>query len=110
MGGFASRAYQTTKPVLIAGLDHLTGYSQNVKVFNALSSFCYDHNLTCSDSYQVGSFDLPNGAIGFTNGIHNNRDVSMQKALQLSKYAGGANIYGVYNATNGPSYQITTEY
>ena len=99
-GRFASYAYQVTKPTVIAGLDHLTGYSQTVRAGNWLSAYCYDHNLTHSESFQVGSFNLPNGAIGFINGIANTKEESMAKARYLSGYAGGATVYGVYNASN----------
>lgn len=99
-GRFASPVYQTVKPTIIAGLNHLTGYSQTIRAFNRFSAYCYDHNLTRSESFQVGSFDLPNGAIGFVNGIANTKEESMAKARYLSQYAGGAKVYGVYNASN----------
>ncbi|MEX0962285.1 MAG: RHS repeat-associated core domain-containing protein [Simkaniaceae bacterium] len=99
-GRFASNVYQTSKPTVIAGLDHITGYSQTVGALNRLSDYCYDHNLTQSESFQVGSFDLPNGAISFVNGIANTKEESMAKAQYLSGYAGGAKVYGVYNASN----------
>jgi len=99
-GRFASPIYQMIKPTVIAGLDHLTGYSQTVRAGNWLSAYCYNHNLTHSESFQVGSFNLPNGAIGFINGIANNKEESMAKAQYLSQYAGGAKVYGVYNASN----------
>ncbi|MEX0962288.1 MAG: DUF6531 domain-containing protein, partial [Simkaniaceae bacterium] len=79
-GRFASNVYQTSKPTVIAGLDHITGYSQTVGALNRLSDYCYDHNLTQSESFQVGSFDLPNGAISFVNGIANTKEESMAKA------------------------------
>lgn len=107
-GRFTSNIYQTSKPTIIAGLDHLTGYSQTVGAFNRLSAYCYDHNLTRSESFQVGSFDLANGAIGFVNGIANTKEESMAKARYLSQYAGGAKVYGVYNATNWDSIQLVS--
>ena len=105
-GRFASNIYQTSKPTLLAGLDSLTGYRQKIKAFNRTSSFCLDHHLTCSEPYQVGLLDLPNGAINFNNGINNTKEASMKKAHQLSQLAGGAKIYGIYNATNGPIVDI----
>ncbi len=48
-------------------------------------------------------FDLPHGAIGFINGINNTEAQSIASAQQLSQYAGGAKIYGIYNATNWDS-------
>jgi hypothetical protein len=63
------------------------------------------HILTRSGSFQVGSFDLSCGAIGFINGINNQQTQSIASAQQLSQYAGGAKVYGVYNATNWDSIQ-----
>ena len=99
-GRFASNVYQASKPTIIAGLDHLTVYSQTIGAFNRLSAYCYNHNFTQSESFQVGSFDLANGAMGFVNGIANTKEESMAKARYLSGYAGGAKVYGVYNASN----------
>ncbi len=53
-----------------------------------------------SGTFQVGSFDLQTGAIGFINGINNTRSQSIRSAYQLSQYAQDAKVYGIYNATN----------
>jgi hypothetical protein len=98
-GRFASAAYQTTKPVVIGAVQSfsLDGLIQGC---NHLSSYCGNKGFTRSGPFQVGSFDLPNGAIGFINGINNTRDESLGSAGQLSQYAHGARIYGIYNKTN----------
>jgi len=90
-GRFSSRVYQIQKPITIGALQPLCNY---------ISSYCADNGFTRSGSFQVGSFDLPNGAIGFTNGINNTRDQFLESAGQLSQYAQGAKIYGIYNRTN----------
>ena len=50
-------------------------------------------------------WSLPCGAIGFINGINNQQTQSIASAQQLSQYAGGAKVYGIYNATNWDSIQ-----
>lgn len=43
---------------------------------------------------------MPNGAICFVNGIANTKEEAMAKARYSSQYAGGAKVYGIYNASN----------
>ena len=61
-GRFASKVYQKTPAVMIA---------------NTFASLCANYGIGHSASYQVGSFDLQNGAIGFINGINNTRSESI---------------------------------
>jgi RHS repeat-associated protein len=104
-GRFASPAYQSVKPVVIGALQPFNGLNQVIQGFNAIPAYLANHDLTRSDSFQIGSFDLPCGAIGFINGISNQQTQSMASAQQLSQYAGGAKVYGIYNATNWDSIQ-----
>ena len=84
-GRFASKVYQKTPVVMI---------------WNTCTSFYANHGMGNSESYQVGSYDLQNGAIGFINGINNTRSESIESAYNLSQYAHNAKIYGIYNAKN----------
>ena len=84
-GRFASFAYQKTSVVGIS---------------NTLASLSADYGIGNSGAFQVGSFDLQNGAISFINGIQNTRSDSIESAYNLSQYARGAKIYGIYNASN----------
>ena len=86
-GRFASHAYKVIHPPVIG-------------MSNAFSTLCAHQGIGNSGTFQVGSFDLQNGAIGFINGINNTRSHSIESAYQLSQYAQGAKIDGVYNATN----------
>ena len=104
-GRFASPVYQTVKPVLIGAFQPFNGLNQAIQGFNSFPAYLANHGLTRSGSFQVGSFDLPPGAIGFINGINNQQAQSIASAQQLSQYAGGAKIYGVYNASNWDSIQ-----
>ncbi|MFZ4773488.1 MAG: DUF6531 domain-containing protein, partial [Chlamydiia bacterium] len=54
-----------------------------------------------SHIYKVGSRPLRKGCIIFINGINNTKEDAVASALQLSKYGDGAEICGIYNATNG---------
>jgi RHS repeat-associated protein len=74
-----------------------------IETINYFSATIANNGLSNSKLYQVGDFDLPNGAILFINGINNTQNNAMTSAKQLSQYAGGAKIYGIYNATNGDS-------
>lgn len=103
-GRFASPVYQTIKPVVIGAFQPLI--SQTIQSFNALPACLANHDLTRSASFQVGSFDLSRGAIGFINGIDNQRADSIASAQRLSDYAGGAKVYGIYNATNWDTNRI----
>jgi hypothetical protein len=107
-GRFASPVYQTVKPVLIGAFQPFNGLNQAVQGFNTIPAYLANQGLTRSGSFQVGSFDLPRGAIGFINGINNQQPQSIASAQQLSQYAGGAKIYGVYNATNWDSIQCVS--
>ncbi len=92
-GRFASQIYQVTKPPMI----HMV---------NAFSSVCANYDLTRSSNYEVGSFELSNGALLFINGIDNKRYESMESASRISQYAQGAKVYGIYNATNSQGIDI----
>jgi RHS repeat-associated protein len=104
-GRFASPVYQSVKPVVIGALQPFNGLNQAIQGFNAIPAYLANHDLTRSSSFQTGSFDLPCGAIGFINGINNQQTQSIASAQQLSQYAGGAKVYGIYNATNWDSIQ-----
>jgi RHS repeat-associated protein len=104
-GRFASPVYQSVKPVVIGALQPFNGLNQAIQGFNAIPAYLANHDLTRSGSFQIGSFDLSCGAIGFINGISNQQTQSIASAQQLSQYAGGAKVYGIYNATNWDSIQ-----
>jgi len=96
-GRFASAVYQANPPVTSA----YTPWQQlTTRNLNILSFCCTNFGLTRSSSYEVGSFDLSSGGIGFINGINNTQKEAMASATRLSEYAGGAKIHGIYNATN----------
>ena len=105
-GRFASPVYQTIKPVVIGAFQPLI--NQTIQSFNSLPAHLANHDLTRSASFQVGSFDLSRGAIGFINGIDNQRADSIASAQRLSDYAGGAKVYGIYNATNWDTNRIAS--
>lgn len=105
-GRFASQAYQTIKPIVIGGFKPF--HDQAIQTFNSLPAALANHDMTRSSSFQVGSFDLPCGGIGFINGINNTLAESRAGVQKLSQYAGGANIYGIYNATNWDSIRIVS--
>ncbi|WP_171005794.1 DUF6531 domain-containing protein [Candidatus Rhabdochlamydia sp. T3358] len=94
-GRFASQAYQTVKPLLYPCQPGMT-------VMNGVFAVCANIGLTRSSPFEVGSFNLSTGAIGFINGINNNKMQARLSAQQLSQYAQGAKIYGTHNATNFP--------
>jgi hypothetical protein len=57
----------------------------------------------CREKYraaEIGSVDLPNGGIGFINGIDNTENEAREHALRLNRYAQGVKIQGIYNATH----------
>ena len=85
-GRFSSPVYSTIGPTSIAGLHP--------------SSICTIREYCPSYPFKVGSVKLANGGIGFVNGIDNTAEEAFAKALQLSNYAGGVKIHGVYNASN----------
>lgn len=101
----ASPVYQSVKPVVIGALRPFSGLKQAIQGLNAIPAYLANHDLTRSGSFHVGSFDLSCGAIGFINGINNQQTESIASAQQLSQYAGGAKVYGIYNATNWDSIQ-----
>ncbi|WP_171005715.1 RHS repeat-associated core domain-containing protein [Candidatus Rhabdochlamydia sp. T3358] len=94
-GRFASYAYQTVKPLLYPCQPGMT-------VMNGVFAVCANIGLTRSSPFEVGSFNLSTGAIGFINGINNNKIQARLSAQQLSQYAQGTKIYGTHNATNFP--------
>lgn len=98
-GRFASPVYQSVRPAVIY-LNPWNGVNRTVRDVNAISAYLANHNLTPSGSFQIGSFDLSRGAIGFINGIDNKHSESIASAQRLSQYASGAKVYGIYNATN----------
>ena len=93
-GRFASHAYQTIQPIRLSS-SPIPFHS----VMNIFSAYCANNGLTRSSPFEVGSFDLPNGAIGFINGINNELPQATLSARQLSQYAQGAKIYSIHNAT-----------
>src|SRR5581483_3789004 len=70
-GRFLSPVYQTIKPILTPG------FTLAREGFNTVAAILADHQLTNSTHFQVGSFDLPSGALGFINGINNTKNESM---------------------------------
>ena len=92
-GRFASHAYQAVKPAVIESLHPFQGY-------NNLSSYCANNGLTRSGQFQVGSSDLPNGVIAYTNGINTTQDQFLENTEWLSRSSQGTKIHGTYNATN----------
>jgi hypothetical protein len=90
-GRFSSPAYQIIRH---SAFGFFQPFMNNLSAFNA------NVGLSCSSPYQVGSFDLENGAIGFINGISNRKPQAIQSAEELSQYAQGAKIYGTHNATH----------
>ncbi len=102
-GRFASPVYQTIKAVSIGA------WKPIVQDFNVIPAYLANHDIMRSGNFQVGSFDLPQGAIGFINGIDNLPEESMVSAQQVSDYAGGAKVYGIYNATNWDSIRLVSQ-
>ena len=100
-GRFASHAYQTVKPIVIDTLQNFTlrDAAPIIHGINFCSSYIKEEYIR-SRPYQTGSFDLPNGAIGFINGINNTPIESLRSSTSLSLMAQGADIYGIYNATH----------
>ena len=107
-GRFASSVYQTIKPVVIGSFQPFYGINQSIQAFNVVPAYLANQSMTRSEFFQVGSFDLSQGGIGFINGINNQRDESIASALQVSQYGGGAKVYGIYNATNWDSIQAVS--
>lgn len=95
-GRFASHAYQIIKPLVF---DLFRPVSTSL-LMNALAAQFANTGFTHSRSFQVGSFELGNGTLGFINGINNKQAEAMQSAQQLNQYAQGAKIYAIYNATH----------
>jgi uncharacterized protein RhaS with RHS repeats len=86
-GRFFSAVYQPSSSVTI-------------NLINTFASTFADREIGKSQTFQVGSFDLPKGGMGWINGIGNTFPNSTESAMQLSRYARGAKIYAVYNATH----------
>ena len=61
---------------------------------------------TRSAPYEAGAKDLANGGIGFINGINNSIAEAQGHALMLSRYAQGAKIQGIYNASHHVSMDV----
>jgi RHS repeat-associated protein len=101
-GRFRSYAYQIIKPILFEDwTSRFLDYA--IHSWNKGAAYCAHIGWVRSSQFQVGSFDLPNGGIGFINGISNQLKQALKSAERLSQYAQGAKIYGVYNATNWDS-------
>jgi RHS repeat-associated protein len=114
-GRFASEVYQTGKSILIGSIRDLPPYKQieqvryvnkifqslQVRAFNHISSALFKSGNFQSFPYQVGSTELFNGAIMNINGIRNSTREARASSSQISQYANGAKVYGVYNATHG---------
>ena len=77
-----------------------------INMINNLVAQGANYHLTRSGPYQVGNFDLLNGAIMNINGISNSLRESTLSSTLISKYAQGAKVYGIYNATNTFAYDI----
>ena len=107
-GRFASPVYQMIKPVLISAIQPFNIINQATQGFNMIPAYLANHGLTRSGFFQAGSFDLPQGGIGWINGINNTSAQTRASAQQLSQYAGGARVYGINNATNWDSIQIAS--
>ncbi len=56
--------------------------------------------MQVEEELYLQSDDLSNGAIGFINGINNNKIQARLSVQQLSQYVQGAKIYGIHNASN----------
>ncbi|WP_158307186.1 RHS repeat-associated core domain-containing protein [Simkania negevensis] len=74
--------------------------SFTINLINAFASTFADREIGKSQPFQIGSFDLPTGGMGWINGITSTFLNSIESGMQISRYARGANIYGVYNATH----------
>jgi RHS repeat-associated protein len=98
-GRFASYAYQVTKPAVIEAIQPF-GLNLAKHGSNTFAAYLANDQSANSMNFQAGYLDLPNGAIGFINGINNTNQQSRESAWQLSQYAQGAKVYGTYNATN----------
>ncbi len=76
----------------------------NIKVFKKIKRFFKKGSFV----YEIGSVDLPNGGIGFINGINNSLKEAQRHAKRLSAYAGGIKISHVYNATHSSPVDVAT--
>jgi RHS repeat-associated protein len=99
-GRFSSRMYDRIPPSVITALRPFGIVTPAIQCYNAVSACCANNGWTRSSLFQVGSSDLPKGAIGFINGINNPPDQAMGSAQRMSDYAQGTKIHGIYNATN----------
>lgn len=105
-GRFASKVYQTIRPAVIDAFDPLSGFNQVSRGCNGVVSYCANNGFTRSGYLKKGALDLPNGSIGFINGINNTEEEFFTSANQLSEYAQGTKIHGIYNRTNTISLDI----
>ena len=96
-GRFASHVYQTIEPVVFESFQIADRFQE---AFNKIPAYCANSGHTNSCEYDVGSFDLAIGEIGFINGIDNSFFDSINSGLQLSRYAKGAKIHVTYNASH----------
>lgn len=96
-GRFKSPIYWSTQPTIVGSSLMQSG----IRNFNTFAAQCANTDAwTQSISYEIGSRDLPNGGMGLINGIRTDGITSMDYGLMLSRYAGGAKIDNVYNATH----------
>ena len=114
-GRFASAVYQQKKPSLVSyigpfpaaygttGLGSIIAKAiyPDIEDYNRESLSNYEGGDFAPKFYLVGSVRLANGYIGFTNGIMNSFTEARLGAHQISKYAMGARVLGVYNHSTG---------
>lgn len=74
-----------------------TPYSENSEFIRSLPR----DNLKFSYGYDLQKENLPNGRIGFINGINTLEKESSSHMNYISDFADGKNVYGVYNRTRG---------
>ncbi len=55
---------------------------------------------------EIGDVNIPNGGIGFINGINNSEAEAEAHAQRLSAYGGGVKISQVYNATHSKALDL----
>ncbi|MFS8562831.1 MAG: hypothetical protein LVR00_00220 [Rhabdochlamydiaceae bacterium] len=77
-----------------------SSFSQMIHSANSLASICTNKGFTGSHAFEMGSFDLSNGAIGFMNGINNEKEQALISTAQVGKYAQGTKVHSIYNSTN----------
>ena len=91
-GRFESAVYEPAQTVVLtAGL---------AKLPQPHTGMLVNHGWTKSKQIDIEEFELPNGAIGFMNGIRNTEEDCIKSARQLSAYGGGVKIRAIYNATH----------